>query len=180
MADKLSDSKVKEYKRVFDVHKSEVGNVEYRYLEKMLNELHLHADEEEMESIYEHLDIYCNGSVSFPHFLSLMANKFDQPALDNRARKKQEIADDLLEEMKEAFKVFDSDGNGFISQAELKHTLINMGEVITDDEIEEMMMEADTDGDGQVSFSEFCRLMQIQELEDNPNTKSRLTNITEI
>lgn len=36
--------------------------------------------------------------------------------------------------------------------AELKHTLINMGEKLSDEDIEDMMKEADTDGDGQISF----------------------------
>ena len=57
-----------------------------------------------------------NGSVSFPLFLSLMANKFSKVELATKARIKKEEADDLQKEMKEAFKVFDADGNGFISQ----------------------------------------------------------------
>ena len=39
-----------------------------------------------------------------------------------------------------------------VVSAELKHTLHNMGEQLSEEEIEEMMMEADTDGDGQISF----------------------------
>ncbi|XP_052768597.1 calmodulin-alpha-like isoform X1 [Mya arenaria] len=169
--DRLTDKDVKEYRRVFDEYKGRTGEVEYRHLEKMLNKLSQQPDELEMESIYEHLDIYCNGSISFPHFLTLMANRFSVEVLDTKARKKRQEADDLLSEMKEAFKVFDGDGNGYISQAELKHTLYKMGERLMEEEIEEMMMEADTDGDGQISFPEFCRLVRIQEMEDNPGSQ---------
>lgn len=58
--------------------------------------------------------------MSFSLFLSLMANKFNKKELAAKARQKQEEADELEEEMREAFKVFDADGNGFISQGMLE------------------------------------------------------------
>lgn len=57
---------------------------------------------------------------------------------------------DSEEEILEAFKVFDKDGNGFISAAELRHVMTNLGEKLTDEEVDEMIREADIDGDGQV------------------------------
>ena len=41
---------------------------------------------------------------------------------------------DTEEELKEAFRVFDKDGNGFISAAELRHVMTNLGEKLTDEE----------------------------------------------
>merc|ERR1712225_237035 len=58
---------------------------------------------------------------------------------------------DSEEELKEAFRVFDKDGNGFISAAELRHIMTNLGEKLTDEEIDEMLREADIDGDCQVT-----------------------------
>jgi len=55
------------------------------------------------------------------------------------------------------FQVFDKDGNGFISAAELRHVMTNLGEKLTDEEVDEMIREADIDGDGQVKrVSSFC------------------------
>ena len=55
-------------------------------------------------------------------------------------------------EIKEAFRLFDQDGNGFISATELRTVMTNLGEKITDEEVDEMIREADIDGDGQVDF----------------------------
>ena len=59
---------------------------------------------------------------------------------------------DMEEEIKEAFRVFDKDGNGFISKDELKHVMQSLGENLTSEEVEEMIREADIDGDGQVNY----------------------------
>ncbi|VDK67740.1 unnamed protein product [Anisakis simplex] len=50
--------------------------------------------------------------------------------------------------------VFDKDGNGFISAAELRHVMTNLGEKLTDEEVDEMIREADIDGDGQVNYED--------------------------
>ena len=65
---------------------------------------------------------------------------------------------DSEEEIREAFRVFDKDGNGFISAAELRHVMTNLGEKLTDEEVDEMIREADIDGDGQVNYEGMCLL----------------------
>ena len=51
-----------------------------------------------------------------------------------------------------SFLVFDKDGNGFISAAELRHVMANLGENLTEEEVDEMVREADIDGDGQINY----------------------------
>ena len=56
-----------------------------------------------------------------------------------------------------AFREFDKDGNGFIEKTELRQTMTEItdkmgADILTDEDIDEMMREADTDGDGQISF----------------------------
>ncbi len=69
---------------------------------------------------------------------------------------------DSEEEIREAFKVFDKDGNGFISSNELRHVMTNLGEKLTDEEVDEMIREADLDGDGQINYEEFVKMMMNQ------------------
>ncbi|KAG2328045.1 hypothetical protein Bca52824_010773 [Brassica carinata] len=71
---------------------------------------------------------------------------------------------DSEEELKEAFRVFDKDQNGFISAAELRHVMTNLGEKLTDEEVDEMIREADVDGDGQINYDEFVKVMMANKL----------------
>ncbi|KPP58894.1 hypothetical protein Z043_123240 [Scleropages formosus] len=70
------------------------------------------------------------GTIDFSEFLTMMALKMDT---------------DSEEEIREAFRVFDKDGNGYISATELRHAMTNLGEKLTDEEVDEMMGEADID-----------------------------------
>ncbi len=61
-------------------------------------------------------------------------------------------------------KVFQSffsfqDGNGFINRQELAVVMMNLGEKLTNDEINSMIEEADVDGDGQIDYEEFYTMM---------------------
>ena len=58
--------------------------------------------------------------------------------------------------------MFDKNGDGKISKEELKVVMTNLGEKLTDAEIEEMIHEADDDGDGSVDYEEFVKMMQTK------------------
>lgn len=63
------------------------------------------------------------------------------------------------DEILEAFKAFDLDKNNFVGAAEIRHVLINIGEQVTDEEVDEMIRMVDSDGDGQVSWEEFYTMV---------------------
>ena len=76
--------------------------------------------------------------MDFPEFLAMMARKMD--------------ADDGEEEVRDAFRIFDKDGNGFISGAELRHIMTNIGDKMTTSEVNEMIKQADIYGDEQINY----------------------------
>ncbi|CAN7136521.1 unnamed protein product [Brassica rapa subsp. narinosa] len=104
--------------------------------------------EAELQDMINEVDADGNGTIDFPEFLNLMAKKMKDT--------------DSEEELKEAFRVFDKDQNGFISAAELRHVMTNLGEKLTDEEVEEMVREADVDGDGQINYEEFVKIMMAK------------------
>lgn len=64
---------------------------------------------------------------------------------------------DTEQELRQAFSVFDRDGSGTISAAELKQVLTSLGEDLTPEQIEEMIQQADTNRDGTID----CELFDV-------------------
>lgn len=94
--------------------------------------------EESLRQMIREVDADENGTIDFAEFLTLMARKMKTK--DSEA------------EILEAFKVFDKDNSGKISPAELRQVMSNLGEKLSDEEVEEMMKEADLNGDGVRAF----------------------------
>ena len=66
---------------------------------------------------------------------------------------------DQTAEMREAFKIFDRDGNGYIDLKELKTVITRMGEPLSDKEAEEIFRVADLNGDGKLDYDEFVQMI---------------------
>ncbi len=64
----------------------------------------------------------------------------------------QILSQEKMNRFRHFFRVFDKDGNGLITASELRVVMDNLGEKLTEDEVEEMIREADLDGDGKVSY----------------------------
>ena len=86
-----------------------------------------------------------DGSVDFYEFIAMMALK--------KAHDEEEA------ELHKMFRVFDRNRDGFITAEELQHAMQKMGEEVKNGEVEEMIREVDTDGDGVVSYPEFKVMM---------------------
>ena len=67
---------------------------------------------------------------------------------------------DTEEELLESFKVLDRDGNGYVTAHELRNVMTNLCKETSTEEIEEMINEADIDGDGQIDYQEFVKMMK--------------------
>ncbi|XP_056165993.1 calmodulin-7-like isoform X3 [Syzygium oleosum] len=146
MADQLTDDQISEFKEAFSLFdKDGDGCITTKELGTVMRSLGQNPTEAELQDMINEVDADGNGTIDFPEFLNLMARKMKDT--------------DSEEELKEAFRVFDKDQNGFISAAELRHVMTNLGEKLTDEEVDEMIREADVDGDGQINYEEFVRVM---------------------
>ena len=119
--------------------------------------------EDEVLNLVIEYDVNGDGTIDFDEFLEMMRKQAEQQ--DNSA------------ELKEAFKIFDRDGNGYIDAAELKkvgrtrleridsktkdvvQVVTLYGERLSLEEAEELLSEADLDGDGKLDFQEFVKMM---------------------
>ncbi len=70
--------------------------------------------------------------------------------------------DNMMEDLKMAFKMFDRDGGGTISIDELRDVMKTMGLDPTDAELKTIISDVDTDGDGEIDFDEFVQMMMGQ------------------
>lgn len=66
-----------------------------------------------------------------------------------------------LEKLVENFKVFDIEGNGCISKENLVKVMRNLGVGCSEAEVEEIIKEADTEGNGNINYHEFLKLMTL-------------------
>lgn len=72
---------------------------------------------------------------------------------------KRNISKSKLREYRDAFSLFDKDGNGYLTKEELGHVMHQLGQWARMEELQEMLAEIDTDGDGNVSFEEFVEIL---------------------
>jgi len=69
------------------------------------------------------------------------------------------------EELRDAFKTLDADGDGFLSASELRNVLTSMGEPLTDKEVDEMLRSVDIDNDGKLNFAEFYEMTKQNDVD---------------
>ncbi|KAI0244604.1 Calmodulin-2, partial [Massospora cicadina] len=146
MTDQLTEEQVAEFKEAFSLFDRDGdGSITVKELGTVMRSLGQNPTEAELQALINDIDTDGNGTVDFAEFLTLMARNMKNA--------------DSEEEIREAFKVFDKDNNGYISAAELRHVMTNLGEKLTDKEAEEMIREADADCDGQINYEEFVKML---------------------
>merc|ERR1712183_240382 len=140
------EEKIAQFKEAFALFDADGnGAITTEELGTVLRSLGQDPTEAELKDMIGEVDEDKSGKIEFPEFLVMMARKAK--------------AVDTSEELAEAFKIFDKDGSGFIDAKELKNVMEGLGEDLTDEEIDEMVKEADLNGDGKISYDEFVKMM---------------------
>ncbi|XP_010223377.1 PREDICTED: caltractin-like [Tinamus guttatus] len=144
----LSEEQKQQLRDAFDLLDPDgSGQIDVKDLKIPLTALGCELRREEMKKIISEIDEDGSGKINFESFLKVMAQKMAEKC--------------SKEEILKAFKLFDRDGTGKISFEKLKLVAIEIGEDITDEELQEMIDEADLDGDGLVNKHEFLQILTL-------------------
>nr|WAW84820.1 centrin 1/2 [Halisarca dujardinii] len=143
----LSEDQRQEIREAFDLFDSGgSGKIDAKELKVAMRALGFEPKKEEIKKLLSEVDRDESGAIDFSAFLQVMTVKMSER--------------DSKEEILKAFKLFDDDDTGKISFNNLKRVARDLGETLTDEELQEMIDEADKDGDGEVNESEFLRIMK--------------------
>uniref|UniRef100_A0A493U3F8 EF-hand domain-containing protein n=1 Tax=Anas platyrhynchos platyrhynchos TaxID=8840 RepID=A0A493U3F8_ANAPP len=151
----LSDQQRLQLREAFDLFDADgSGQMDVGDLKITMRALGCELRKEEMRKIISQVDEEGSGKINFESFLQVMAQKMLSE--DPHFPPSNEIL--------KGFKLFDCDGTGKISFEKLKLVATEVGEDITDEELQVMIDEADVDGDGEVDQQEFLRILTLNDL----------------
>eukprot|EP00762_Andalucia_godoyi_P003924 ANDGO_05631.mRNA.1 Caltractin len=142
----LSEEQKQEIREAFDLFDTEkTGRIDAHEMKVAMRALGFDVKKEQVLKLMEEFDRDGTGSIEFSDFLEIMTEKIAQR--------------DPNEEVLKAFRLFDDDGTGRISLKNLRRVARELGENMTDEELQAMIDEFDKDGDGEISADEFHAIM---------------------
>lgn len=123
------------------------GTITIVELKEVMKSLGQNPTDKELKRMINSVDDNGDNEIDFEEFLILMSSKTGSGKADPDR------------ELRDAFRVFDKDGNGTIDRTELKVLMSNLGQRLSNEELDAMMGEVDTDGNGEIDFDEFKQMM---------------------
>ena len=143
----LTEDEVLEIKEAFDLFDSDKsGEIDTSELKEALKGLGIDAKNQTLQNMINDIDRNSSGTIDFNEFIEMMTAKISDK--------------DTPEDLKKVFDLFIGDDNADkIEFKHLKRVAKEINENMTDDELNEMIVRADTDKDGKVSFEEFYAIM---------------------
>jgi len=146
MADLLNELQNLEFKEAFDeFDKDGSGTISTKELLQVMRSIGQNPTEDEILELVMESDLNGDGTIDFQEFLEMMKRKSSET--------------DQTEALKEAFKIFDKNRNGYIEAKELKAVTTTLGQALSDDEFSEFWNEADANSDGKLDYEEFIKMM---------------------
>ncbi|XP_077242909.1 putative calcium-binding protein CML11 [Tasmannia lanceolata] len=144
---KLDDDQISELREIFrSFDRNNDGSLTELELGLLLRSVGLKPSTDQLDALIQKADTNSNGLIEFSEFVNLVAPEL----LPGKSPYTEE-------QLRRLFRLFDRDGNGYITAAELAHSMAKLGHALTVEELTGMIKEADTDGDGRINFSEFSR-----------------------
>jgi calmodulin len=142
----LTDDQLKQATEIFKrFDKKNQNKISTNDLGPAVRALHLAITPETLKEWADSIDEEATGFISLNGFLEMYGRKLQEDA-DTR-------------DLKEAFRVLDKNKKGEIDVEDLRWILRSLGDDLTEEDIEDMIRDTDTDGSGTVDFDEFYHLM---------------------
>jgi Ca2+-binding EF-hand superfamily protein len=130
----------------FDREKT--GSISTEMVAEILRLMGQPFDKKILDELIEEVDEDKSGRLEFSEFVQLAAKFIIEE--DDEAMQK---------ELREAFRLYDKEGNGFIPTTCLREILRELDDALTNEELDIMIEEIDSDGSGTVDFDEFMEMM---------------------
>ncbi|KAM4828520.1 calmodulin-alpha-like [Thomomys bottae] len=145
MAEKLSKEEKEELHQAFSrFDKNGDGKINTEELGEVMKAVGQNLTEAELKELIARLDTDGDGTISFQEFLTAVAKRMKGGATES--------------ELRSVFSAFDENGDGHISVEELKQAMAQLGEELSQEDLDAMIREADLDKDGQVNYEEFVAI----------------------
>lgn len=132
------------------------GSIDIHELAQVLKSLGQYPTPVELAELMERMDTNRNGVVEWEEF---------SEALVGQAQ--DEETEQQLREVQEVFALFDADGSGALSAAEVQRALRILGVTLSADEVALLVQEIDANGDGEITCDELLNyVMELDEDEE--------------
>jgi len=153
MEDEHSDKYIEELREAFNLFdRDHDGCITAKEIRTVMRGLRLESTDQEITDMINNVDVDGSGTVDFTEFLAMMSSSTCRRVMDTQKKTEEE-------ELRQAFRVFDIDSNGFIDANELKITMFNLGENLSDKDLKHMLKLADKNKDGKIDYEEFISMM---------------------
>jgi len=145
MADLLSPEQIKAYKEAFALFdKKNLGWISTKELGQVMRSLRMNPTEQDLQDMIHEVDQDNNGQLSFDEFLLMMAKKSKDT--------------DMMERAIDAFRVFDKQNKGFLGVNDIRNILLNLGEKISANEVEELLADLEeVNAENELDYKSFIK-----------------------
>merc|ERR1712001_186434 len=143
----LANDEIKCLKVLFDTKKQDYLSADE--LGEIMRAMGFRPTEEELVDLVNEIDEDGSGQIEFAEFCQLCATFLvEDPDIET-----------MKKELKDAFRISDKEGQGFITTETLRELIGELLAPLTEEELEGILDELDEDGSGSMDFDEFCEMM---------------------